>query len=248
MNSWAKGLKAEKIVGDMFKEAGYEVVKYGYEHTVPELTRKKRGRTIKGKVGEFIRHQPDFIIVNDNDQAFFIEVKFRSNYIKPERDIYPYPNCFVILLDKNYIYAQSTNYLFNRGGDFIYLRHFPMFRSVTEKIIDKYEKKLQRVLGDDTWAKQKGADAIKSLTGRKLVPVNPPQTVKTQRGDTYTTYKGNKYTRAHKIPSWIITKLAIERRKRKNKNRKVFYFKGDYYHYIIQLDGRNKKLYVRKKK
>jgi len=32
------------------------------------------------------------------------------------------------------------------------------------------------------------------------------------------------------------------------KKRKVFYFKGDYYHYIIQLDGRNKKLYVRKKK
>lgn len=56
MNSWAKGLKAEKIVADMFKEAGYEVVKYGYEYTTPQLTKKKRGRTIKGKVGHFIRH------------------------------------------------------------------------------------------------------------------------------------------------------------------------------------------------
>ncbi|MFC1742293.1 hypothetical protein ACFL3V_07195, partial [Nanoarchaeota archaeon] len=77
MDPMTKGKKAEKLIADLFKEAGFKVIKYGYEHTVKELA--DRYNLIKGPAAQYIRHQPDFIVVNKKNEAFFIEVKHRSN-------------------------------------------------------------------------------------------------------------------------------------------------------------------------
>ena len=76
MNGMQKGKLAENIVKDMFKEAGFKVINQGYEYTVPALV--DRYNPIQGKATEYIRHQPDFIVVNKRNEAFFVEVKFRT--------------------------------------------------------------------------------------------------------------------------------------------------------------------------
>lgn len=164
-----KGRKAERIVEDLFREAGFNVIKYGYENTVPELTPRNNGSIIKGKAGDYIRHQPDFIVVNNHNEAFFVEVKFRSKYILPDREIFPYPNCFVVLLDKKYIQAQSTYYLFNKNRNFERLNEMPPFKSISSVLIGKYVQRLRRELGDETLGKQIKGKLIKKLFGEDIV-------------------------------------------------------------------------------
>lgn len=167
-NDLEAGRKAERIVEDLFREAGFKVVKYGYEYTVPELTPKNFGSLIKGRAGDYIRHQPDFIIVNPYGEAFFVEVKFRSSYIQPEREIFPYPNCYVILLDKNFIHSQSTYYLFNKHQDFYRLNDMPPFKNISSELIYKYVKRLRRELGDETLGKQIKEKIIKTIFGEEI--------------------------------------------------------------------------------
>jgi len=170
MDSMQKGKIAEKIVGDMFKEAGFKVVKYGYEHTVKTLADKNN--LIKGRAADYIRHQPDFIVVNKNNEAFFVEVKHRSKAIMPSREIFPYPNCYVVLLTKGAILAQSTHFLFNKRASFGLLVDMPPFKDIPFPIIEKYIMKLRRQLGDDTLVKQFMGKLVERMTNRTL-PVKP---------------------------------------------------------------------------
>ncbi len=173
MDSMQKGKKAEKIVSDMFKEAGFKVVKYGYEYTVSELA--DRNNLIKGRAAEYIRHQPDFIIVNKENEAFFIEVKFRSTKIVPEKDIFPYPNCYVVLLSKSFILAQSTKYLFQYGARFQPITKLPPFKDIPYTIIKKYVDRVRRDLGDDTLSSQLLGKLVENYTNldvkRKTTPI-----------------------------------------------------------------------------
>ena len=72
-----KGRIAEAIVKCMFEDLNFEVIPYGYEHTCPTIA--KKDRLIKGDVKNHIRKSPDFIIVDKECNANFIEVKFRAN-------------------------------------------------------------------------------------------------------------------------------------------------------------------------
>ncbi len=96
-----KGRIAEAIVKCMFEDLGFEVIPYGYEHTCPTIAKKER--LIKGDVKNHIRKAPDFIIIDKEGEANFVEVKFRAdgNY-KREAD-YPYRDCYIILLTEKYL-------------------------------------------------------------------------------------------------------------------------------------------------
>jgi hypothetical protein len=169
-----KGKKAEAIIADLFKEAGFKVIKYGYEHTVKELADKNN--LIKGMAGQYIRHQPDFIVVNKQNEAFFVEVKHRSNYFFPTKELFPYPCCYVILLSKQNIIAQNVSILFQKKAGFLPLKRMEPFKNIPNNIIEKYVLKLRRTLGDETLTGQFVEKYVKKITGKNLQ--QPTDTIK----------------------------------------------------------------------
>lgn len=96
-----KGRIAEAIVKCMFEDLGFEVIPYGYEHTTPTIARKDR--LIKGDVKNHIRKAPDFIVVDKEGEANFVEVKFRTDGVYKKETDYPYRECYIILLTKTHI-------------------------------------------------------------------------------------------------------------------------------------------------
>jgi len=202
-----KGKIAEKIVEGMFKEAGFKVIRYGYEYTVPELADKSN--LINGKAGKYIRHQPDFIVVNGRNEAFFVEVKHRSKKIIPEKEIFPYPNCYVLLLTKRAILAQSTNYLFSRKENFKLITDMPPFKNIPKTIIMKYVKKLRRLLGDETLTGQFIEKYVEKLTRKKLQePIDDFEVIRERRKK-----RGKGNIKAQK-KRWRVRQIAKRRKRR----------------------------------
>lgn len=159
-----RGKHAEKIVKKMLTDAGFEVYNYGYEYTVKDLA--MRENKVKGVAGEYLRHMPDFVIVNKTNYAFFIEVKFRyKNNIELEH-IFNYPNCYVILVNKNGFLGQSTSYLYRKKADFTYLVNLPPFKYMDRKIIEKYAKRVRRDLGDENLFGQIIENAAEKFVGK----------------------------------------------------------------------------------
>lgn len=111
-----KGRIAETIVEELFKSLGFQVYKYGMEHSIPGITDLLRG--IKDDVATNIRKMPDFVIFKDN-RAHFLEVKFRKSGsftiddLDPKRD-YPYHNALILLVSKKHI--KCISYLELKGG------------------------------------------------------------------------------------------------------------------------------------
>jgi hypothetical protein len=251
-----KGKKAEKIVADLFKEAGFKVVKYGYEHTVPDLA--DRNNLIKGRAADYIRHQPDFIVVNKRNEAFFVEVKHRSKVIMPEKDIFPYPNCYVVLLTKGAILAQSTDFLFRKGATFGLLKDMPPFTGISYELIEKYVMKLRRQLGDDTFVEQFMGKIVKKITNLnvsvkkadpvKVVPVKVARP-KIHDADVIKTTKGNTYYRMSSHPQWVAVKIKNFFISGKYKNGGKMDVIGKTYRYIIVKDRARSpiKVYGRKR-
>jgi len=166
MNNMEKGKLAENIVKKMFEEAGFKVYKYGYEHLLPELADKNN--LLKGMAGQYIRHQPDFVIVNKRNEPAFIEVKFRSDYIL-QKDVFNYPECYVILLTKYTVLAQKAEYIYEKGWDFCSLNKFHYFESINEKLLEEYSKLVRRKLGDETWLGQTFENFFEKVTRKKFV-------------------------------------------------------------------------------
>jgi hypothetical protein len=238
MDNMKRGKIAEKIVSDLFKEAGFKVIKYGYEHTVPMLA--DRNNLIKGKAGEYIRHQPDFIVVNKRNEAFFVEVKHRSKVMIPDRDIFPYPNCYVVLLSKGAILAQSTDYLFRRKAIFGMLVDMPPFKDIPLDLIEKYVMKLRRKLGDDTWVEQFMGNIIEKITNKTfpLKPADPITVIRSTSRDnsTITTTKGNIYHKMDSHPAWVAKKIKSHFIRGKYRNGGKLDLVGKTYRYIIIKD------------
>lgn len=247
----SKGKKAEKIVEDLFKEAGFEVYKYGYEHTLPKVA--KRRPLIKGKAGEYIRHMPDFVVVNDKSEAFFVEVKHRSSKIFPERDIFPYPNGYVVLLTKDFILAQSTSKLFAQHEGFEYLTEMKPFKDIDKKLIFKYIEKLRRTLGDESLKGQLIEKWIKKTTGKTLRKTFASFEVVRPVKKTLITNKGNTYhlRTESQIPPNVrkelwdkVAKKKIDVRKLR-KDKEIWTKQGDW-HYILLMTNHGTFYYSRK--
>ena len=108
-NPWVsgviKGRIAETIVEELFRSLGFQVYKYGMEHSIPGITELLKG--IKDDVALNIRKMPDFVIFKD-DRAHFLEVKFRANEKFTLKDIdkygdYPFHNALILLVSKKHI-------------------------------------------------------------------------------------------------------------------------------------------------
>lgn len=154
-----KGRIAEAIVRCMFEDLGFEVVSYGYEHTCPSLANKNK--TIDGEVKSLIRKAPDFVVVDKKGQAYFIEVKFRADgRFKREAD-YPFRDCYILLLTKDYMGIEqyknlddettltSANFMSMTKGSFKSLIGVPLFSNldkVDKDIILEYRDLLKKYL------------------------------------------------------------------------------------------------------
>lgn len=167
----AVGKKAERLVKDLLTEAGFEVFPYGYEYTMPKLA--KRPIKITGKAAEYIRHQPDFVIVNKRGEAFFVEVKYRSSSKIELEHIFNYPNSYVILLTKELIVAQSTRYIYRYGQAFNYLNNMPPFANIPIPLIRKYVERIKRTFGDETWLSQKTVQFVEEVAKKEFVKKAP---------------------------------------------------------------------------
>jgi hypothetical protein len=158
-----KGRIAEAIVRCMFEDLGFEVIPYGYEHTCPTIA--KRDRLIKGDVKNQIRKAPDFIIVDKEGEANFVEVKFRADGVYRKETDYPYRECYIILLSKEYIGVEqyknleddndgismtSKNfdliYKSSITGNFKSLMDVPLFKKLDKDIILAYRDLLMKYM------------------------------------------------------------------------------------------------------
>ena len=158
-----KGRIAEAIVKCMFEDLGFEVIPYGYEHTCPTIAKKED--LIKGDVKNHIRNAPDFIIVDDNGEANFIEVKYRADGVYKRQTDYPYRDCYIILLTKEYIGIEQYKNLndeatltgdnfdsFKRdeatAGSFKSLMDVPLFKHLDKDTVLDYRKLLMKYMKD----------------------------------------------------------------------------------------------------
>jgi hypothetical protein len=171
--SFAIGKTAEKIVSDLFEEAGFKVIKYGYEHTVKELV--SRYNPIQGPAADFIRHQPDFIVVNEDNEAFFVEVKYRKYGKIKKEHMFPYPSCYVVFLTKDFILAQDLERIYKYGYKFTFINRIAPFSKIPSTLIAKYVKIVRRKLGDETLKGQLVEGLIEKIVGK---PIHQPKKAK----------------------------------------------------------------------
>ena len=75
-----KGKIAEMVFAQMLRGSGeYQVIEFGYEKTLPELTRLYPKTAITDASIEAVRRAPDFAILNlTNHDVHLIEVKYRN--------------------------------------------------------------------------------------------------------------------------------------------------------------------------
>ena len=100
-----KGRIAETIVEELFRSLGFQVFSYGMENSIPGIKDLLKG--VRGDVSKNIRQMPDFVVFKDN-QAHFIEVKYRASGELKLKDIakygdYPFENALFILVTKKHI-------------------------------------------------------------------------------------------------------------------------------------------------
>jgi hypothetical protein len=157
-----KGRIAESIVRCMFEDLGFEVVPYGYEHTCPTLARETRkGKQLKGDSSSIIKKAPDFIVIDNNGNASFVEVKYRNNGIFKREADYPYRDCYIILLTDKYMGIEQYKNLQDEArldgnnftnvieGSFKSLMDTPLFAEMgkeDKEVILKYRELLVRYM------------------------------------------------------------------------------------------------------
>jgi len=236
--NFLKGKVAEKIVKDLFTEAGFRVINYGYEHTVPELA--DRDNLIKGLSADFIRHQPDFIVVNEKNEAFFVEVKFRKQGKIRKEHMFPYPSAYVVFLTQDFILAQSLEKIYRQGDNFDLLNRIPPFSKIPVSLIYKYVKIVRRKLGEETLTGQMVEKLAEKLVGKKFWSKTTAPIIEggniIDRG----------WERLNEPPRWIFRKAKTKRVKKINRN--TIQIKGAHYYYRISRGNDDKARVFRKKR
>ena len=223
--NFANGKIAEKIVRDLFVEAGFKVINYGYEYTVPELA--DRNNLIKGPSANFIRHQPDFIVVNDKNEAFFVEVKFRKQGKIKKEHMFNYPSAYVVFLTQDFILAQSLKNIYREGDNFNLLNRITPFSKIPNSLIYKYVRIVRRKLGKETLTGQMVEKLAEKLVKKKFWnEITKPEI----EGGNITK---DGWERLNSPPKLIFRKDKQKRAKRINK--KTIQLKGDHYCYRIKF-------------
>jgi hypothetical protein len=84
--SMLKGRMAESLVEEMLRKFGNTVYRFGYEAILQNLTQIEKSFNHNNDAGERIQCIPDFIVLDNNKEPIFLEVKFRSNGELHEKD------------------------------------------------------------------------------------------------------------------------------------------------------------------
>ena len=193
-----KGKTAEKIVEGMFKEAGFKIVKAGYENTFKGLADKEN--LLQGPAAKYIRHHPDFIVVDRFNKAYLIEVKFRTFGLIDQKDLFNYPETQVILLTKDSMHCQFLKEIHKNGKKFLPLNQMKPFSEIPERVIRKYILKTRRLLGDENIFGQLIEKISQKIVGKDFVQTHTSVGVKfsyienyNKEGDSYE-FSDNKET------------------------------------------------------
>ncbi len=239
LDGMERGKIAEGIVKGLFEESGFKVIKYGYEYLLPELADKNN--LLQGRASEFIRHQPDFIVINSQNEAFFVEVKFRSEGKIKKEHMFPYPEGYVVFLTKDRILSQSIEEIYRKGENFKGLKDMRPFRNISDDVIDKYVKMTKRKLGEETLVGQLVEGVITKITGKSLNPIKP-ETRPVIVGGGIDAYG---WERIQDIPPWVFDK--IKHRNAKMLKRDVWLVRGEHFDYKIVYENRVPKGYRNKR-
>lgn len=189
-DSLRKGKIAEKIVEQMFKEAGFKVICAGYENTFSELA--DQYNLLQGPAAQYIRHHPDFIVVNSNNEAFLIEVKYRRFGIIDQTAMFNYPATQVILLTKDSMHCQSLKEIHKNGKKFLPLDCLRPFSNIPTEIREKYIQKTTRLLGDENLIGQLIEKISEKIVGKSFIQTRTPGEIRftyieefNEEGDSY---------------------------------------------------------------
>ena len=121
-----KGRMAETLVEELLKKSGNTLYRFGYEAIMQNLVQLNAIFDARNEAGKQIRSIPDFILLDDKGEPFFVEVKFRydgkvhwggHDRILLER-IQKYWNAKIIFVNnshKPYFQVSSAPYLNERG-------------------------------------------------------------------------------------------------------------------------------------
>jgi len=82
-----KGRMAEGLVEELLKQCGNKVYRFGYEAVLQNLTQLEKVFDRESEVGQRIKSIPDFIVINKEGKPFFVEAKFRTDFIVYSKDI-----------------------------------------------------------------------------------------------------------------------------------------------------------------
>ena len=188
--NFKKGKLAEKIVWQMFKEAGFKVIPSGYESTFSELA--NRYNLIQGPAAQYIRHHPDFIVINPRNEAFLIEVKYRKFGIINQQDMFNFPETHVIMLTKDSMHCQSLKEIHQHGKRFLPLDCLRPFSNIPLDIRDKFIRKTRRILGDENLIGQLIERIAEKIVRKRFVTPNTSGQIKftyvenfNKEGDSY---------------------------------------------------------------
>ena len=191
-----KGKLAEKLVEGMFSEAGFKVIKAGYENTFKDLA--DRNNLIQGPAAKYIRHHPDLIVVDKYNRAYLIEVKYRRYGVIDQKHLFHYPETQVILLTKDSIHCQHLRDIHKYGKKFAPLTSMKPFSEIPVEIIQKYVQKTRRSLGDENILGQLIEKISQRIVGKPFEQPYTPGDVKysyienfNKGGDSYEV-SGNK--------------------------------------------------------
>jgi len=82
-----KGRITESLIEELLKQCGNKVYRFGYEAVLQNLTQLEKVFDRESEVGQRIKSIPDFIIINKKRKPFFVEAKFRTNFVVHSKDI-----------------------------------------------------------------------------------------------------------------------------------------------------------------
>jgi hypothetical protein len=74
-----KGRMAETLVEELLKKSKNNVYRFGYEAILQNLSQIQKSFDRHSHAGERLRSIPDFIVINEQGNPVFLEVKFRGD-------------------------------------------------------------------------------------------------------------------------------------------------------------------------
>ena len=147
-----KGRIAEALIEELLRACGNKVYRFGYESILQNLVQNGSRFDRHSPNGEQLRSIPDFVVVNDEGQSFFVEVKFRADPAWLLKDLllkqlkeYWQAKLILVTTSKPYFRVVDPQSLFQDELLFAALEADPDF-NVRRRPLEKCERLVKRFL------------------------------------------------------------------------------------------------------